>query len=170
MTDLIYDFISTGVDLLLIGAVLAAMIVMMRGSTQLTQLISDQQVTTEEFDYYLQYHAYDNQVGLSSADALSAIVGNRFDIWVCIKDGSTCYINNPETGKYYKTNFTTIGKTPSQCATAMTTTIAYQDLSKALNPSAMYKAKLVVLDNGKFQVDSFNRDTVIFGIYFERYL
>jgi hypothetical protein len=55
MTDLIYDFISTGVDLILVGSVLAAMIVMMRGSANLTTLISHQQVVTEEFDYYLKY-------------------------------------------------------------------------------------------------------------------
>ena len=61
MTDVIYDFISTGVDLLLVGAVLSALIVMMRGSTQLTTLISNQQIVTEEFDYSAHHQCLQHQ-------------------------------------------------------------------------------------------------------------
>jgi hypothetical protein len=123
MTDIIYDFISTGVDLILVGSVLSAMIIMMRGSTQLTTLISNQQIVTEEFDYYLQYHMYDNQEGLAAADALSAIVGNRFELIVCIEDkgdlsdpsDDTYYMNYPETGKYYKVSEGSEGKSMAGC-------------------------------------------------------
>ena len=171
MTDLIYDFISTGVDLLLISSVLAAMIVMLRGSTQLTQMISEQEITSQEFDYYLQFHAYDNQEGLSSADALSCMCGYRFDIWVCINTGSAIYLNDPDTGKYYSISSTAVGKTTAEakqlCATG--TKISYEDLASALNPSWKYKARLLTLNGATLEAEDFSRNLIVNGIYFEVY-
>lgn len=178
MTDLVYDMISNGVDLILIGAVLAAMIVMLRGSTQLTQLISDQQVTTEEFDYYLKYHSFDHQQGLSSADGLSAIVGNRYSLWVCIKDSYTdvdgntstvYYCNDPETGKYYLCNDTIVDKTQGDASTIIHngTQLSYKELSERLDPSHMFNADILLVEGGVFQKDTFSRDAIILGLYFE---
>ena len=179
MTDIIYDFISTGVDLILVGSVLSAMIIMMRGSTQLTTLISNQQIVTEEFDYYLQYHMYDNQEGLSAADALSAMVGNRFDLIVCIKDNTdpanpTYYMNYPENGKYYKVSGDSEGKSMAECGVLCTTSgtqLDYKTLAseEALSPDGMYKAYIMGLEGGVLKKVTFSRDTIIVGLYFEKY-
>jgi hypothetical protein len=182
MTDLIYDFISTGVDLILVGSVLAAMIVMMRGSANLTTLISHQQVVTEEFDYYLKYHMYDNQEGLSAADALSAMVGNRFDLHVCIYDPATkkSYMNNPGDGKYYEVadtffnanNTDTDGKMTTSEAAALclpTKRLDYKQLAATneLAPDKKYKVSVVGLEDGVLKKVNFSRDTIVVGIYFE---
>lgn len=178
MTDIIYDFISTGVDLILVGSVLSAMIIMMRGSTQLTTLISNQQVVTEEFDYYLQYHMYDNQEGLAAADALSAMVGNRYDLFVCIEDptdteGTTYYMNYPETGKYYKVTEGSEGKSMAECGNLCLsgTVLDYKMLAneKALSPEGLYKASIMGLEGGVLTKTNFSRDTIIVGLYFEKY-
>ena len=178
MTDLIYDFISTGVDLILVGSVLAAMIVMMRGSANLTTLISHQQVVTEEFDYYLKYHMYDNQEGLSAADALSAMVGNRFDLHVCIYDPAEnkSYMNNPGDGKYYEVANTFFndadGKMTTSEASALclpTKRLDYKQLAatNALAPDKKYKVSVVGLEDGVLKKVNFSRDTIVVGIYFE---
>lgn len=171
MTDLIYDFISTGVDLILVGSVLAAMIVMMRGSTQLTTLISNQQIVTEEFDYYLQYHMYDNQDGLASADALSAIVGNRFELIVCIKADGEIYMNDPETGKYYKVSATSENKSMAECAQLCDagTALDYKQLAATagLSPENLYHANIMALEGGVLKKANFSRDTIIVGLFFE---
>lgn len=173
MTDLVYDFITTGVDLLLIGAVLAAMIVMMRGSTQLTQLISNQQTTTDEFDLYLKYHMYDNQDGLSTADAISAMVGYRFDLTVCIKDGSTYYVNDPDTGKYYVISSSDgsdpyLGKSSAEIRTEYGAQKTYSELSSELSSTNLYHADLIVMNDGVFAKETYSRDVIVLGIMLEK--
>lgn len=172
MTDVIYDFISTGVDLLLIGAVLSALIVMMRGSTQLTTLISNQQIVTEEFDYYLGYHMYDDHDGLCSADALSAIVGNRFDLIVCIDDGAgNIYMNKPDDGKYYKVSSTSEDKSMAECSQMCTgTPLSYKELAaeSALSPANTFHANIMVLEGGVLKSSTFSRDSIIVGLYFKK--
>lgn len=178
MTDLIYDFISTGVDLILVGSVLAAMIVMMRGSANLTTLISHQQVVTEEFDYYLKYHMYDNQEGLSAADALSAMVGNRFDLHVCIYDPAKnkSYMNNPDDGKYYKVSNTFFNDADRKMTTSEasalckpTNRLDYKQLAAedALAPDKKYRVSVVGLEDGVLKKVNFSRDTIVVGLYFE---
>ena len=170
MTDIIYDFISTGVDLLLIGAVLSAMLVMLRGSNQLTKMISEQDATAQEFDYYLQYHAYDNQDGLATADALSAIAGYRFELYVCIKDGSNYYVNDIETGKYYKISDTIVDKKVSQIKSMISsgTKLTYKELTTAVTTGAKFKARLLSVKNDKLIFEDFSRNTLVLGIYFEK--
>lgn len=179
MTDLVYDFITTGVDLLLIGAVLSAMIVMMRGSTQLTQLISTQQTTTEEFNLYLKYHMYDNQDNLSTADAISAMVGYRYDLYVCIEVDDKCYMNDPETGKYYLVNGTAgdnttaglfLGKTAPDVRTSISggTQKTYQEILDTIDSTNLYHASLAVLDGGVFKTEGYSRNSVILGILLKK--
>lgn len=179
MTDIIYDFISTGVDLILVGSVLSAMIIMLRGSTQLTTLISNQQVVTEEFDYYLQYYMYDNQKGLASADALSAMVGNRYDlvVWIESLDGKI-YINVPDTGKYYEVDNTAGSikledQTLASCKTLAEsgTLKTYKELAATdvLSPENLFHANIIGLGSGKLETVNFSRDVIVVGLYFKEY-
>lgn len=170
MTDIIYDFISTGVDLILIGGILSSLILMLRGSAQLTTVISNQQATSSELDYYLQYHKYNDSTGMSSADALSAIVGYRSDmnVFIVIPDpdnptgGYVTIYNNPSTGKYYKkpsyvpseTPFSVVGLTP----------ITYDDVAKILNSTWNYNSYLCTSASKTFKKATFDRNTVVTAI------
>lgn len=169
MTDIIYDFISTGVDLILIGGILSSLIIMLRGSAQLTTVISNQQATSTELDYYLQYHRYNESVGMSSADALSALVGYRSDmnVFIVIPDSSassgysTIY-NNPATGKYYrKPNYRPGADTYSPDTG---TSMSYDEVTKALNSTWNYNSYLCTSAEKKFKKAEFDRNTVVTAV------
>lgn len=171
MTDIIYDFISTGVDLILIGGILSSLIIMLRGSTQLTNVISNQQATSDELDYYLQYHKYNDSVGMSSADALSALVGYRSDLNVFIvipSDDSdtpaswyTIY-NNPATGKYYKKH--AYAPATQDFGFSDEESIPYDDVVKELNSTWNYNSYLCTSAGNRFKKAEFDRNTVVTAI------
>ena len=79
MTDLIYDYITIGVDMIICAAVLAAVIVLLRGSVTLSQFSAMQQANADRVNYYKEYSIYDNTTGLSSADAIK-LSRNFFDL------------------------------------------------------------------------------------------
>lgn len=171
MTDIIYDFISTGVDLILIGGILSSLIIMLRGSTQLTNVISNQQATSTELDYYLQYHKYNDSEGMSSADALSALVGYRSDmnVFIALKDPDnpsswiTIY-NNPSTGKYYKRS-TYVPKNTAFSTTATgVQELSYDKVAGLLNSTYNYNAYLCTSGSGRYNIANFDRNTVVTGI------
>lgn len=167
MTDIIYDFISTGVDLILIGGILSSLIIMLRGSAQLTTVISNQQATSTELDYYLQYHKYNDAEGMSSADALSALVGYRADmnVFIVIPNGASGYTtvyNNPTTGKYYKKN----SYRPSADTYNPTsgTLMTYDEVAKVLNSTWEYNSYLCTSASKRFKKADFDRNTVVTAI------
>lgn len=167
MTDIIYDFISTGVDLILIGGILSSLIIMLRGSAQLTTVISNQQATSTELDYYLQYHKYNDSKGMSSADALSAIVGYRSDMNVFIvtpngSGGYRTFYNDPATGKYYYKD----GYIPSadQYNPTTGTVQTYDDIAKAFNSTWEYNSYLCTSASKMFKKADFDRNTVVTAI------
>lgn len=177
MTDVLYDFISTGVDLVLVAAVIAIMLTMLRGSARLTNVIAEQQVTTAEFDRYLQLHKYDNQNNLAFADALSAIVGYRYDMRVFIKaSGNKYFTNDPETGRFYiitATGGTVEGKLISDLMETAQE-VKYdkecegrQSIVNSGLDSQLYHATLLDFNkDGTLLAQNFNRDSVFVGILF----
>lgn len=171
MTDLIYDYITTGIDLMLIGGILSAFIIMLKGSSQLSQVISNQQATAQEYDYYLRYHSYDDTKGLSSSDALSAMIGFRYDLYVVIGiDGEYIY-NDPRTGYFYKTTIAPEGYPTGDMVSNIfidSNKITYQELSDALSPIYIYKSKVASISTGYFKTEMFNRNTVVTGIFMEK--
>lgn len=167
MTDIIYDFITTGIDLMLIGGILSALIVMLRGSAQLTAVIAAQNATTQEFDYYLQYHMYDDTDGLSSSDALSAIVGYRFDLYCFVGIDGVYYYNDPSTGKFYTGTTNPEGQTIAAMRSSFYTDdkeITYDELVEKLDPVNIYNSKVCTTTTGEFATEIFNRNTVVTGI------
>ncbi len=114
MTDLVYDYISMGVDMMLSAAFLTAVIILMRSSTVLSSYSAQQQATTDRLNYYREYSMYDCTDNLLSPDALSTISYYRYDMDVVIVlkgtgGGSvtiTNYLDNGNVhkyeGKYYK--------------------------------------------------------------------
>lgn len=110
MTDLIYDYITMGVDMIICAAVLAAIVVLLRGSVVLSQVSSTQQANADRVNYYKEYSVYDNTQGLTSADAVSALQYYKNDIEVYVYYSTNSRTgkvvrNDPTTGKfYYSTN------------------------------------------------------------------
>lgn len=108
MTDLIYDYISMGVDMMISAAILTAVVVLIRGSTILSAHSAQQQATTDRLNYYREYSMYDCTDNLLSPDALSAITYYRYDLDVVIvlkgSGGSTVtitnYLDNGSVHKY----------------------------------------------------------------------
>lgn len=101
MTDLVYDYITMGVDMMISAAILAAVVILLRGSTLLSIYSAQQQSTTDRINYYKEYAMYDCTQGLLSPDVLSTIVYYKYDLDIVIQDDSNIYTNDKKTGKYY---------------------------------------------------------------------
>lgn len=98
MTDLIYDYITMGVDLLIAAAIIAAVVILLRGTTLLNAYSANQQAASERINYYKEFNKYDCTENLVSADVISAMLYYRYNIEiVIIKDGSI-YTNKPTSG------------------------------------------------------------------------
>lgn len=60
MTDLIYDYITQGVDLMICAAILSSVTVLLYANTQMQSAVALQQAYREEMRYYTQFNQYDN--------------------------------------------------------------------------------------------------------------
>lgn len=109
MTDLIYDYITLGVDMIISAAILASIVLLLRTSTLLSMYSAQQQATSDKLNYYREFSMYDCTNNLTGADVLSALTYYRYDldIVVTLSGGSAYYTvyNDRSNGKYYiKTN------------------------------------------------------------------
>lgn len=128
MTDLIYDYITMGVDMMISGAILASVVILLRSSTILSAYSAQQQATTDRINYYKEFSMYDCTDKLLSPDVLSAMVYYKYDLDVVIQIGSDIYTNDRRTGKYYKNG---------------TQVLTYEQLSTAVGTQLKFKAYLV---------------------------
>lgn len=98
MTDLIYDYISMGVDMLITAAIISAVVVLLRSTMILNTYSANQQASSERINYYKEYNKYDCTETLVTADIISAMLYYRYDLQVCVKmkDG-TIYTNKPSS-------------------------------------------------------------------------
>jgi len=83
MTDVIYDYITTGVDLLINAVILSGIIMLLYTSTSLAQTISTQQYASAKVQYYREFNMYDDKV-VSPSDVIGCLLYYRdnFDIKV----------------------------------------------------------------------------------------
>ena len=157
MTDLVYDYITMGVDMMISAAILAAVVILLRGSTLLSVYSAQQQSTTDRINYYKEYAMYDCTQGLLSPDVLSTIVYYKYDLDIVIQDDVNIYTNDKKTGKYYKNG----------------TQITYDQLVQDIGTTKKFKAWLVedFKKSGANPVLSQNgyQGGVISGIKFVRY-
>ncbi len=107
MTDLVYDYISTGVDMIITAAILSAIVVLLRSSVILSGYQARMQSNSDRMNYYKQYNMYDNTDGLCTADVISALTYYRYDLQIVIVDGTSSpenvlYHNDPNSGKFYR--------------------------------------------------------------------
>ena len=159
MTDLVYDYITMGVDMIISAAVLASIVILLRGATVLSQYSAVQQENADRVNYYKEYNKYDNTNQLTSADAKSAILYYRYDIQILIKISGNVYIKNDvKTGNIMGT---TNGTTYS--------TISSDELSDPhstfyLNPMYTFSGKL--FEDGKNTPSDYYNGGAITGIQF----
>lgn len=157
MTDMVYDYITMGVDMMISAAILAAVVILLRGSTLLSIYSAQQQSTTDRINYYKEYAMYDCTQGLLSPDVLSTIVYYKYDLDIVIQDGNEIYTNDKKTGKYYKNG----------------AQITYDQLVQDIGTTKKFKAWLVedFKKSGANPVLSQNgyQGGVISGIKFVRY-
>lgn len=102
MTDLVYDYISMGVDMILTAAILSAIVVLLRSSVVLSSYQANVTATSDRMNYYKQFNAYDCTDRLCAADVVSALVYYRYDLSIVVDLGSGQFIHNdPKTGKFW---------------------------------------------------------------------
>lgn len=97
MTDILYDYISMGVDMLIAAAIIAAVVMLLRGTTVLNAYSANQQSASERINYYKEYNKYDCTENLVSADVISAMLYYRYNIEIVIidGDGNIMFTNKP---------------------------------------------------------------------------
>lgn len=90
MNDLIYDYITAGVDMLISAVILSGVVLLLRGTVILNQYSANQQATAEKVTYYKEFSIYDNTNNLSSADVISALVYYKDELDVVISLNASC--------------------------------------------------------------------------------
>ena len=112
MTDLIYDYITMGVDLMINAMVLTTVIVLLYNANILSQISSAQQANSDRVNYYKEYAKFDCTSDLSCADILSAMSYYKNDHYILVVTGGQTLIAT--NGEWYidnlnnKTNMHTV--------------------------------------------------------------
>lgn len=102
MTDVVYDFITNGIDMMVTAAVLSVVVILLRSSTTLTSLSNDQQANADRVNYYRTFNAYDNNI-ITGADAVGCILKFRGEVEVVVqnKNGQYLVVETDGTIKVY---------------------------------------------------------------------
>ena len=125
MTDLVYDFITTGVDMVISAAILSSIVVMLYTSSALSVEITNTQATSQTLRYYAKFNQYDNEV-VSASDAIGAVIRYADDMPVVIMDDTGMRIVSTNgDGRVFYYNPTTgldeeIDKTVAELVTHVT--------------------------------------------------
>lgn len=149
MTDLIYDFISQGVDMILTGGILSVIIILLQTSTTLTSLIATQQAHADMVDYYRQFNHVDNK-DVSTSQLLALLGTWREDLSATVvvsthnlhgNEGWKVYILTMEDGKYTYRD--------SGDASRVWSNISLADVKKSVLKDANYKYHVYILEDGE---------------------
>lgn len=162
MTDLVYDYITMGVDMIISAAMLASIVILLKGSNILSQYSAVQQMNTDKINYYKQYNMYDMTTGLTAADAKSALSYYRHT--------ATVYVwLNPTGSSYGKTGIRTDQKTGKYyyMDTSGETEIEYKDIPDYIDSTMLFNCKIAEDNQDKlFSDDSTYSGGVITTIIF----
>lgn len=101
MTDIVYDYISMGVDMITTAVLLSAVVILLRSSTVLSNYNANQQANSERINYYRQFNAYDCKDNLSTADVVNALIYYRNDLYMFVyrKDGTMEILSDSTKGQ-----------------------------------------------------------------------
>lgn len=154
MTDLVYDYITMGVDMILSSAILSAIVVMLYGSSALSHYSAMQQQNADSINYYMQYSMYDNTSGNSSSAVISALQYYKNDILVYV-NGNYQVKTDPKTGKFQ------VKKSDGTWREA-----SYDEFSTFIPSNTKYHAYICEDGVGIDQKSDSYKGGVITGIYF----
>lgn len=156
MTDLVYDYISMGVDMILTAAILAAVVILLRTSVVLSSYQSSLQANSERMNYYRKFNLYDCTTNLCMADVQSALIYYRWELEITVDLGEDELITtNPQTGTYTYRNGTHIEE------------ITADDFSKYMTAENQFSSKLVE-DKSNHTSDDGYKGGMVTGILFKR--
>ena len=159
MNDLIYDYITAGVDMLTTAVILSGVVLLLRGTTILNQYSANQQVTSQKVGYYKEYNIYDNVSGLSSADAISALIyyKDTIDVVVNIGSNQTIYWDK-NSKKYIKASGSSV----------VSSTTSEDTMKSWINSTYLFKSQLCEDGAGNVSNPTNYKGGTITGIYFTK--
>lgn len=102
MTDVIYDAITNGVDMVISASVLSSIVILLYMSSVLSGEISMSQATSETVAYYREFNQY-NDTEILASDVIGTVLKYRKDLEIDIKlTGDFHVVVDPATGIHYK--------------------------------------------------------------------
>ena len=107
MTDIIYDMIVGGVDLLFSSLILATIALLLRYSVILTSTQVANENNIKNADYYREFSIYDNKSNLSREEVCSALIKYRDSIKIVVdlkgptETNHNYLVSDIENGCYY---------------------------------------------------------------------
>lgn len=84
MTDVVYDFLTNGIDMMVMAAVLSVVVILLRSATTLSTLSNTQQANADRVNYYRSFNAYDNNT-LTGADVVGCILKFQGEVEVVVQ-------------------------------------------------------------------------------------
>ena len=159
MTDLVYDFVSSGVDLLMASAILASIVILLRSTNQLSQISANQQMVSDRINYYREFNGYDNN-DVTGTDVVGAIVKyyQEFDIVVYTATSGNARIVVGKDGTIKEYN----------SSGALTGTIAYSTGNLQAKIPSDYKYHAYIYENGSTSTSTYYEGGVLSGLMFRR--
>lgn len=104
MTDLIYDYITTAVDMVISAAILSSVVMLLYTSSRLSVEIINSQSTADTLAYYMQFNQYDNEEVITS-DVISALVKFADEVEIVVYDTSNnVVVHTTGNGYIYEGN------------------------------------------------------------------
>ena len=137
MTDLIYDYITMGVDMIISASILTAIIIMLKGTTLLSQYSANQQMVANSMNYYKQYSAYDNTTELECSDVVAAMAYfKELDFII--------YMNKEKTNYYATKDSNGDGiKEYVYMSSGNQTNKTYEDIKSELGVKYLFNANII---------------------------
>lgn len=159
MTDIVYDYLTMGVDMIISAVILTAIVVLLQTVTILNNYSAQQQATADRITYYKQFNMYDNTENLSSADIVSALIYYKGELDIKVKfscndptstsskvlyydSGKDEYVMRTSGGAESRTNKESVMKAWIK-STSKFDAVLYEDMAEEPFPSTHYKGGIV---------------------------
>lgn len=156
MTDLVYDYITMGVDLIINAVILAGIVLLLKNASILSQISATQQANADRINYYKEYAKFDCTTNLSTADVLSAMSYYKNDHTIVVISDNGKY--STMHGNWYKHE-----------ADNSVTETDMKTVSEALGSIGLYKANLFEDDwsgDGSLSMEGYTGGTIS-GVMFQ---
>lgn len=164
MTDLIYDYIAQGVDLLITATIVSAVAMLLQSATILSSYQANAQANSERINYYKQYNKYDGTEHLCTAEVLSAILYFKGDLEIVVQKGNNVYVSTKPYGTLGRIYLDKDGVNGGNYSWSEASKADLQAFTTLFASSNTFKAQLVE-DFGKPNTNNYEGGTVT-GILF----